>query len=199
MSSDELNTRTRILAATWQLMEQERGQGVRMSDIAKAAGISRQAVYLHFTSRAELMIATTHYVDEIKGLKERLKQFQAATSGVEMLAALVEVWGNYIPEIYGLAQALLRMRASDEATDAAWNERMDALRNVCREVIETLEQEGRLAAEWSQDEAVELLWTMLSIHHWEQLTITRGWSTRQYITRMKKLLNRSFIAAEQTG
>jgi AcrR family transcriptional regulator len=31
-----------------------------MSDIAKATGLSRQAVYLGFSSRTALMIETTH-------------------------------------------------------------------------------------------------------------------------------------------
>ena len=62
-------------------MEQRHGLGVSMGDIAKAAGISRQAVYLHFASRTELMIATTNYVDEVKGLNERLNRFKAATTG----------------------------------------------------------------------------------------------------------------------
>ena len=64
---NQSETRTRILAATLQLMEQRRGQGVRMSDIAGAAGVSRQAVYLHFGSRTELMVAATHYGDEVHG------------------------------------------------------------------------------------------------------------------------------------
>ena len=33
-------------------MEERNGQGVRMSDVAGAAGVSRQAVYHHFGSRA---------------------------------------------------------------------------------------------------------------------------------------------------
>ncbi|MCA9734998.1 helix-turn-helix transcriptional regulator, partial [candidate division KSB1 bacterium] len=74
MSSKNKDTRTRILEVTWHLMEQQRGQGVRLADVAAAAGVSRQAVYLHFGSRTELMIATTAYVDEVKGLNDRLQQ-----------------------------------------------------------------------------------------------------------------------------
>ncbi len=193
MSSKNTDTRTRILEVTWRLMEQHRGQGVRMSDIAKAAGISRQAVYLHFGSRTELMIATVHYVDEVKGLNERLKQFQAAKTGIELLEECVEFWGNYIPEIYGLAKALLSTRETDEATAAAWNGCISCLRDACREIIETLDREGILAPEWSPDEATEMFWTLISVHNWEQLTIECGWSTTQYINWMKTLLMRTFI------
>jgi AcrR family transcriptional regulator len=192
MSSNENNTKTRILEATWHLMEQSRGQ-VSMAEIAKAAGISRQGVYLHFATRTELMIATTLYVDEVKGLNERLKQFQSATTAIELLETCVEVWGNYIPEIYGLAKALMRTRETDEATAAAWNGSMGCLRDVCRETIEALDREGILVPEWPQKEAIEMFCTLISINNWEQLTIEYGWSNDKYISRMKTLLKQTFV------
>lgn len=193
MSSDQVDTRTKLLTATWQLMEKRRGQGVSMGDIAKKAGISRQALYLHFGSRTELMIATVQYVDEIKGLNERLKKFQSATTGTELLETIVDVWGNYIPEIYGLAKALLVSRHTDEATAAAWDGCMRELRKLCEMTIKTLENEGLLAPDWTRKKAIELLWTMISIHNWEQLTIECGWSNKQYITQMKTVLERTFV------
>jgi AcrR family transcriptional regulator len=51
-------TRNRILEATQRLMEERRGQGVRMRDIADAATLSRQAVYDYFGSRTKLLVAT---------------------------------------------------------------------------------------------------------------------------------------------
>lgn len=199
MSSPELktepDTRTRILEATWRLMEKGRGQGVRMGDIAKAAGVSRQAVYLHFESRTELIIATVDYVDEIKGLDERLALFRGAASGVALLEASIEVWGNHIPQIYGIAKALFSTRETDEASAAAWDSRMSGLRRYCTEVIEALDREGMLAPEWSRDQAIELYWTIISIHNWEQLTIECGWTTAEYIERITTVLKRTFVAS----
>ena len=68
MSSEGPDTRTRILNAAWSLLESGRGAGVRMSDIAKEAGISRQALYLHFPNRADLLVATTQHVDAVKDI-----------------------------------------------------------------------------------------------------------------------------------
>ncbi len=164
-----------------------------MKDIAEAAGVSRQALYLHFGSRTELMIATAHYVDEATGLEGRLKDLQAAKTGIELLETCVEIWGSYIPDIYGLAKALLMTRETDEATAAAWNDRMSCLHNVCRIVIETLHNERLLASEWTNGAAIEMMYTLLSIQTWEQLTIDCGWSTHQYIDRMKALLKRTFV------
>ena len=193
MTSKENNTRTQILDATWKLMEQHRGRGVRMTDIAKAAGISRQAVYLHFRSRTELMVETTHYVDELKGLGERIERFHMTTGGIARLVACIEIWANYIPEIYPLAKALLMTRDSDEASAEAWDDRMSALRSICENVIIALEQDDKLSPSWSKSEAIDMLWTILSIQNWEQLTIECGWSTEQYISWMKILLIRTLV------
>jgi AcrR family transcriptional regulator len=193
MSSNESDTKTRILEATWKLLEERHGLGVSMSDIARAAGISRQAVYLHFSSRTELMVATTQYVDEAKGLNERLNQLNAATSGIDLLEACVDVWCNYIPEIYGIAKALLNIRETDEAAAAAWDGSMGCLRDVCRQIVQALEGDGMLASEWTHDEAVEMMYTLLSIQNWEQLTRESGWSTGQYVKSMKKVMRRIFV------
>lgn len=164
-----------------------------MQDIAKAAGLSRQAVYLHFGSRAELLVATTHYADEIRGLDERLRRWEAATSGVEQLAEWVAFWGNHLQEIYGVAKALLAMRDTDEAAAAAWNDRMTAVRNSCRTTIAALDRDGMLASEWDCDRAVEVLWMLSSVRNWEQLTIECGWSTNEYVEWMQALARRTFV------
>ena len=197
MSNSESETRTRILEATRQLMEEHRGQGVRMRDVAEAAGISRQAVYDNFGSRANLLVETTHYVDEVRGLEERRRRFREATTGVGHLEAYVEFWGNFIPEVYGMAKALLAVRETDEAAAAAWDDRMGAVRESCRTTVEALHRDGMLAPEWSHEVAVDLMWTMLSIRNWEQLTTDCGWSTNQYVSRMQKLLKRTLVREPQ--
>ncbi len=133
MSSSESETRDRILEATWRLMVERRGQGVRMRDVAEEAGVSRQAVYDHFGSRSELMVATVRYGDMVLGLRGRLGRYRAASTGLDRLDAFVEFWGNYIPEIYGIARALLAARETDAAVAAAWDDRMGVVHDACRQ------------------------------------------------------------------
>jgi AcrR family transcriptional regulator len=193
MSSREPKTRDRILEATWRLMEERVGRNVRMGDVAKGAGVSRQAVYDHFGSRAKLMVATVRYGDEALGLDERLRHYRAAGNGVERLETYVEFWGNYIPEIYGIARALLAERENDEAVAAAWDDRMRAVYDACRDIIDKLRRDGTLAPGWPTDEAADLLWTMLSIRNWESLTRERGWPVDHYVNRMQDLTKRVFV------
>ena len=193
MSSSASDTRTKILQATRQLMEERRGLGVRMSDIAKAAGVSRQAVYLHFENRINLLSATTKYVDKINGLEDRLKAVSDADSAVGMLDAYIDVWGNYLPEIHGLAGALFSVRETDDAAEMAWEECMSSHRAGCAEIIAALKSEGKLADGWSDSAATDMLSTILSFQTWEQLTSECGWPTSQYIEAMKTTLRRTLV------
>lgn len=193
MSSGDPRTRERILAKTWQLMERKRGLDVRVDDIARLVGISRQAVYLHFGSRAGLLIATARHVDKVKKLDQRLTAMRSATNGPQLLEGFVDFWGNYMPEIYGLAKALLAVRETDKAAAAAWDDRMGAVREGCRSVINCLAREGSLAPGWDPDQASDTLWAITSFAVWENLTRECGWTNAQYISRMKRTLHRTFV------
>lgn len=194
MSSANPHTREKILMAAWKLLEAAPGAGVRMSDIARQAGISRQAVYLHFPTRAELLIATTRYLDEVRNVDERLAESRAASRGVERLDAFIEAWGNYIPEIYGVARALLAMKDTDEAAAAAWTDRMQAVRHGCLAAVRALKEDGALSPGWSTKRATDILWAMLSVRQWELLTRDCGWSQERYVETMKALARRVLVA-----
>lgn len=187
MSSKNTPTRNRILESTWRLLESGSSEPVRMSDIAKAAKISRQALYLHFPSRADLLIATTRYIDEVHDIDSKLERSRAASSGFERLDAWIEVWGNYIPVVYGVFQALMAMKDTDKEAMAAWNDRMQAVRHGCAAVIEALKTDDALAARMTDEEATDLLWTLLSVRNWEQLRFECSWSQDRYIEAMKKI------------
>jgi AcrR family transcriptional regulator len=195
MSSGNLNTKNRILQAALDLLVDGAANGVRMSDIAKRAGVSRQAVYLHYENRATLLIAATKYLDDLKDSNARLLASRTASTGVQRLDAYIEAWGEYIPEIYGIAKALMAMSDMDEAAYAAWDDRMQAMREGCAAAIEALHRDNKLSAVFSTEQATDILWTQLSVRNWEQLTQHCGWTQAQYITAQKKLAHTCFVKA----
>ena len=194
MSRENLDTRERILKAALDLLEQSVGKGVRMSDIAKQAGISRQALYLHFATRAELLIAVTHYVDELKESDARLAPSRAAQSGVERLDAFVEAWTGYIPEIYPTAKVLIAMGDTDKEAAAAWDLRMRDMKEGCAAAIDALVADNSLSAAYSRQDATDLLWAMLSVRNWEHLKQQCGWSQKKYENAIKSLARQLFVA-----
>lgn len=193
MSSGNPETREKILRAAWTLLEAAEGREVRMSDIAKAAGVSRQALYLHFPKRSDLLVATTRYIDDVKDVDTRLAASRSAKTGIERLAAFVDAWGNYIPEIYGAGKALMIMGDRESDARMAWDDRMRAVRDGCHAAVNALHRDGRLAAEHSVEQATDILWTLLSVRNWEQLTIDCGWSQVLYIEKTKSLARRLLV------
>ena len=193
MSSETNETRLRILDATVRTLEQSAGRGVRMGDIARASDLSRQAVYLHFSSRAELLIAAFRHLGDKLEVDRRLAPSRASASGEERLRLYIEFWGNYLPEIYGVAKALMMAQDTDEAAAAAWRDRMVAMRDGCRAVIDALHADGMLATPWNRPKATHALWTMLLVPNWENLTVECGWSTREYIRWMHLLARNAFV------
>ncbi|SLN28330.1 DNA-binding transcriptional repressor AcrR [Roseovarius gaetbuli] len=191
MSSENSPTRIRILKAAWELLESNPGVAARMSDIAKKAGVSRQALYLHFPNRTELFIATTKHQDEMFGVQEMLGASRAAATGRERLDAFIEVWGNYIPKIFGVAKTLMVMQATDEDAARVWGERMQDMREGCAAAVAALDRDGALSLD--RDSATDLLWTLLSIPTWETLTQMCGWSQEKYIAQISEIAHKTLV------
>lgn len=197
MSSEKNPTRDRILKSTWTLLEEGTASAVRMSDIAKAAKISRQALYLHFPNRAELLVATTRYLDEVHDIEGQLRASRDATNGTERLAEWIAVWGNYIPKIYGIGKALMAMQDSDAEAAAAWNDRMQAVREGCAAAVAALSGDGVLTSEMSEMEATDALWALQSVRLWEQLRLECGWSQERYIELIHQMARRMLLAVPE--
>ena len=184
MSSEQ--TKTRILETTWKVLE-TRSDKNRMSDIATAVGISRQALYLHYPTRAELLIATTKHIDKVKKVNQRLELSRAAGSGIERLHFFIKAWGGYIPEIHGMSVALRNMRENDKAAAEAWDERMQAVRHGCQAAVRAIEKDGKLKSDLSEQVATDILWTLLTVENWEKLVLDCAWSQSEYEVKMIEL------------
>ena len=193
MSRKGDDTRIRILNSTWQLLETPGGSAVRMSDIARTAGISRQALYLHFPNRADLLVATTRHIDEINDIDARLAASRAARGGVERLEAYIAAWGGYIPQIHGVAAALMSMQDHDPEARIAWAGRETAMREGCAAAVTALERDGKLTPDLSATAATDLLWTLLSVRNWDRLVQDCGWSQAAYIREMQRLARAALV------
>ncbi|MCB1887890.1 MAG: helix-turn-helix transcriptional regulator [Rhodocyclaceae bacterium] len=178
------------------MLERKGGQGVRMGDIAREAGVSRQAVYLHFASRTELLVAALRHVDESLGLERRLAPSRAATGGRERLCAFVAFWAGYVPDIHVFARAILLARASDADADAAWCDRMAALRDGCQAAVAALAGDGALRSHWTPETATDALWALLQVPMWEHLRFACGWSEAETAERWQTMAMDMLVAGQ---
>jgi len=145
-----------------------------MADVARAAGVSRQAVYLHFSSRASLFVAVVRRMDDQEGIRRDCERALGTDDPVEALEAFVIAWLRYAAKIHPVASALLASRRDDPDAMTAWNDRMGELRAGFRHAARRVATAGRLRPGLDPDAAADLAWAMTSIPVWEQLTIDCG-------------------------
>lgn len=184
------HTRGRILAATKALLT-ERGD-VSLADVARAAGVSRQTVYLHFRDRGGLLLALVHHMDEELGLADALAQVFAASTGVEAMERAVVVHSWFNPAIDPVARVLETAKGSDPLAQA-WRERLTFRRGVHRDIVERIAEEGSLARGWSIEPATDLFFTVTLPAAWRELTEQLSWTERDYVEGMTRMLRNAFV------
>ena len=141
------------------------------------------------------MVATTLHIDDVKNVDARLAASRAAQNGLERLEAFIDAWGNYIPEIYGVAKALMAMSATDQGAELAWSDRVHAVREGCEAAINSLAQDNQLDSSLSIEHATDILCMLLSVRNWEQLVNEFGWTQEQYVSEIKEIANRALVSS----
>jgi AcrR family transcriptional regulator len=187
-------TRAKILNAAWDLLE-ERGSGVRIADVAQRAGVSRQAVYLHFGDRGGLFLALGDHIDVSFGRNRLREHVFGAPSGLESLRRWVETMSWYTAKI-DLVTRILEMGAeTDEALAAVLKDRMTGRRGHVRRIAQRLDDEDRLRDGWTTETAGDLIYTVTLPGPWRVLTRVFGWSEERYAAEVTALLEQSLLTA----
>ena len=91
-----------------------------MEDVARAAGISRQALYLHFDSRTQLMLALIEHLSEAVDSAALFRPAEEATDVGRRIEEGLKASTRLIARIHDVALALDVARHTDEAAAAAW-------------------------------------------------------------------------------
>ena len=178
----------RILDAALALITKRGDAHVTMAQIARAARVSRQAVYLHFADRAELMVALARHLDAELGLPAEIRRIIDAASGAEQVEAMVSLQARTNPSLWAVARAVDAVRRTDPAADRAWQDRLDARLAGCRHIVARLESEANLQAGLDASSAADILWTITSLRTWEDLVLVRGWSPQKYQRHVTRFL-----------
>lgn len=186
-------TRIRILDATWALLE-ERGTGIRIADIATKAGVSRQAVYLHFGDRVSLFVALGDHIDISFGRDQLRAHVFGAPTGAESLRRWVQTMSWYTAKIDSVSRILELAAESDDALGAAWKDRMTGRRGHVQRIAERLAAEGQLAEGWTVAAAADLIFSVTLPGPWRVLTKVIGWSNERYADDITALLERAVLA-----
>ena len=183
-NSGDPATRRRILDATLRLITRRGGADVKLADVARAAHVSRQALYLHFADRAALFLALVRHADQQRGLPAAVQRIMKAPTGIAALREAVAMQARMNPRLWPLARAFESVRRQDDAAERSWQDRLESRLQGCRTVAARLAREGALRPELEPAVVTDLLWTLTSLRVWEDLVLQRGWSAEQYEKRL---------------
>ncbi len=186
-------TRARILDAVLLALE-ESPRELNVGRVAQIAGRSRQAVYLQFANRAELLLAAARHVDERLDLPRHLEPVLAARDAEQLLGRYAEFLAGYNPLLYPVARAADAARRSDPAIAAAWNDRLANRRRGGYLVAKRLAAWGRLTKEWTPRAAGDWLTAQASVKVWEELTLDLGYSAKRFVAVMTRAFAHALLA-----
>jgi AcrR family transcriptional regulator len=187
-----------ILDAALSLIAKRGDAGVTMAEIAQAARVSRQAVYLHFGDRGALLVALVRHADEKRGLAAAIREIAAAPTGAAALRQMVALQARKNPGIWALARAFDAVRRVDKAAERSWQDRLQNRLDGCRAIVTRLQREGALRPGLDPAAAADLLWAMTSLRTWEDLVLQRGWTAEQYEARIGESLLASLTMPPST-
>lgn len=185
-------TRAEILDAAWNLIA-ERGAGTSLTEIATAVGITRQSIHVHFGSRGGLLLALVRRADERADIRRKIQNALSLPDPIERFRACLSVWFAFVPQIQPVAQDLIRLRATDEDAARAWEDRMNELRHVLRQLIRGLDKAGMLANGWTVPRAADYLWVGCSLENWGLLTRDCGWAPGTAAKATTQALERALL------
>jgi AcrR family transcriptional regulator len=171
------STKERILTAARELVERGDGGTPNMSELARAVGISRQALYLHFPDRGSLLLALVAHVDEREDLQAEVSAVLGAPDAAGQIRASVRMQARRNPRIAPLNEA----RTTDQAAAAAWRNRTDNRMRGAVMAVTRLRDEGRLHPSWTPGEAATLLWELTSFRVWDDLVNEAGLTADRYV------------------
>jgi AcrR family transcriptional regulator len=180
-SSGRPETRTQILEAARAMFEEHGYHGAGLAAVAKTAGVSRQAIYLHFPSKAELLtelhlhIFATDVVPAVQ--RHPVTDAMTAWEAIEAtIASDVEV----VAKIWRIHEALTVARRQHAEVDQTLRPREKERYDELVGLGHRLEREGGLPPEIGVGMFADLLWGLLNVGTYRSLVVERDWSLDQY-------------------
>lgn len=187
-------TRARALDATWKLLEERGSHDVTMAAVAERAGVTRRALYLHFSSRADLLMALHAHVDENLDVASSVRPVFEAPDAVSALDAFAVHLAEFHPRIQAVDEALMRARETDPDVAALVEHGSRVWMQGCRHITQRLADEGRLAEPWTVDTAADMLWHFMFPDVVRRLRDERKWTLVQHRELLRVLLRRTLVA-----
>jgi AcrR family transcriptional regulator len=166
-----------------------------LAEVGSRAGVSRQAVYLHFRNRASLLVEMTRRVDQTSGFVERFAAARRRPAREAFRAVLVE-WYAYVPSILPVLRALEAAATTGDEGGEAYLERMADWRRALGLVVIALDRDRALAPGWDVESATDWVWAQVHPATYDHLVVERRWTREAVASAVIGTLEAALLRAE---
>lgn len=194
-----MKPRDRILEAAVTLLGTDAGAGFTYDRLAREAKVSRQTVYAHFPTRADLLVAVADQARAKLGADRLSVPILEAATGVDALTALVAFHVSFTPRVLREYRAVELARSTDPEMMKAFAQRTRGREQLIRLVMTRLHAEGQLHRAWSVDTATDFVLATVSASVTYELLQNRGWSAAELEERLLRVFRRALLTADAEG
>lgn len=185
-------TRSAVLEAAWDLMSGHGRIDAGMSDIAAAAGVSRQTLFLAFGSRAGLLLAMVRHKDTQGDFVQRMRDIAKGTgASAATLHAFVDAWIDYLPHVYPVAIQLETAALLDPEVAVAWQDRIfgQGVRLGLDLILARMSAAGLLSRGTNAAHIADECLALIVPSAWRHLVVERGWTAEAFAASRHALLD----------
>jgi AcrR family transcriptional regulator len=180
-SGRRAQTRTQILEAARAMFEELGYHGAGLEAVAKRAGVSRQAIYLHFPSKAELLTALHLHIfatDVVPAVERH--PITGEMGALDVLDATIAVDVEVASAVWRIHEALTTARRQHPEVDKTLRPREEERYGELLDLGHRLVREGALPPDIRVGTFADMLWGLMNIGTYRNLVVERGWSLDQY-------------------
>ncbi len=183
MSSGRPDTRIAILDAARALFEEQGYFGAGLEAVAKKAGVSRQAIYLHFASKGDLLteLHLRIYETDVVPALERNPIWTKPTA-LDALDAAIAVDAEVASKVWAIHEALVVARRHFPEVDDTLRPREDERYQELVRLGRWLKKEHNLPPRMEAGTFADMLWGLNSLGTFQNLVIERQWSVDRYVS-----------------
>lgn len=155
--------------------------GAGLGAVAKQAGVSRQAIYLHFPSKAELLTALhLHIYDtDVAPVLER-HPITVEMTALDALDAMIAIDVEVASKVWRIHEALTTARRQHPEVEETLRPREEDRYGDLLDVGRRLKKEGELPQGMRPGALADMLWGLVGVGTYKSLVIERGWSLDRY-------------------
>lgn len=193
MNARSRRTSEAILATTRRLIEERGFESVTMALVAEEVGVSRRAIYLHYASRTELLVAVFNRLGDEGDLPGSVQPVWDAPDAERALEEWALHLSRFHIDVLTVSRAIERARHADEVAEQLWQAIMTNWRMHAGRLVRLLAREHRLAPPWTVSTATDMVCALMSFELTEHLVVARKWSRKRYAEHVTALLKATFL------